>query len=141
MRIYRIAQSLITAYHGTCEKYYTMILEGDGLVNPYLSKNIPLAKYYAEEASFNYKGDKPIVLEIAVPDTNNLRYDGNSMDEPVMVSKMDRDEAWNKAAREHPEWVEDDIITIPETEWKISWDAVGAVQYNGTIPLDHIKII
>ena len=141
MKIYRIAQGLIKAYHGTCEKLYEMILEGDGLVDPYLTSNVNIAKYYAEEAAINYKYGKPIVLEVSVPSISNLRYDGNAMDEPIMASVIQRDRAWNKAAKDHPEWVEDDTISIPETEWKISWDAVYSARYEGVIPIGHIKKI
>jgi hypothetical protein len=141
MKIWRVSQSVITSYHGTCEGLYKIILEEDGLKNPYLARDINLAKYYAEEASTNYRCGKPIVLEVKVIDINGLRYDKNSMDEPVMTNVGDRDSAWDKASIEHPEWVNGGIISIPEEEWEISWDAVGSARYKGVIPLDNIMVI
>ena len=144
MNWYKTSQS-ITAYHGTCESYYRVqILEGDGLRNPYLAKDCDLAQYYAEQMSSmssrgNYDYGQPVVLEVAIPDTNNLRYDANSMDEPVMANENDRDKAWDQAAQEHPEWVENDMIVIPETEWQISWNAVSAAKYKGIIPSEYVK--
>lgn len=143
MKIYRLSQtqSPLKMYHGTCEGYYRLILE-EGLRNPYLAKEFDLAKYYAEQISsfknpyFEY-GD-PIVLEVIIHDTNNLRYDGNSMDEPVMANEDERDQAWDQAALIHPEWVEDDIITVPDTEWEISWNGVGAVKYKGVIGSEYV---
>ena len=146
MNWYKISQSNgpIKAYHGTCESYYDLILE-EGLRNPYLSKEFGLAKYYAEQITSlknrYYKYGVPIILEVTIHDTNNLRYDKNSMNEPVMVNESERDEAWNQAALMHPEWVEDDIITVPDTEWEISWNGVGAAKYKGVIGSEDVMVV
>ena len=143
MKIYRISQQVITAYHGTCSSYYNVIKE-KGLIKPYLAKTYELARYYAEEIPYDrqisYDYGNPIVLKVIITDTNNLRYDSASMDEPIMASEDDRDSAWEQAEREHPEWVEDDMIMIPSTEWEISWHAVGAMKYDGTIPPEQISV-
>lgn len=143
MRIYRISQQVITAYHGTCSSYYDVI-EEKGLIRPYLAKTYELARYYAEQIPYNrripYDYGDPIVLNVIITDTNNLRYDSASMDEPIMASEEDRDRAWEQAAIEHPEWVEDGMIIIPSTEWEVSWYAVGAVKYEGTIPPEQISV-
>jgi hypothetical protein len=143
MKIYRMAQQVLTAYHGTCSSYYDVI-EEKGLVKPYLAKTYELARYYAEEIPYNrriaYDYGVPIVLKVIVTDLNNLIYDSASMDEPIMASEEDRDEAWDKAAIEHPEWVDNDMIIIPSTEWEISWNAVGAVRYMGTISPEQISV-
>jgi hypothetical protein len=140
MKIYRRSQSIVKAYHGTCEGYYKLILEDDGLRNPYLTRDIDIAKYYANEASINYKCGKPIILEVSIPNISNLRYDKNSMDEPIFY-EGNVQAAWDKAEQDHPEWVKDDIIYIPSSEWEISWNAVGAVLYNGVIPSEYTKVV
>jgi hypothetical protein len=140
MKIYRISQNIVKAYHGTCEGLYKLILEDDGLRNPYLARDIDIAQYYANEASTNYRCGKPVILEVSIPDINNLRYDKNSMDEPVF-HEGNVQEAWDKAEQEHPEWVKDGIIYIPNSEWEISWNAVGAVLYNGVIPSEYTKVV
>ena len=148
MKIYRISQQVLTAYHGTCSRYYDIIKE-KGLVNPFLAKTYDLAKYYSEKLSYQkisydnrvqYDFGSPIVLNVIVTDLNNLRYDPASMTSPVMANESDRDDAWDKAAIEHPEWHVDGVRRIPLTEWEISWDAVGAVRYMGTISPDQISV-
>jgi hypothetical protein len=148
MKFYRIAQQVITAYHGTCSRYYDIIKE-KGLVSPYLANTYELAKYYSERLSYQkvsydnkieYDFGSPIVLKVIVTDLNHLRYDPASMTSPVMANKSDRDEAWEKAEIEHPEWNVNGVRRIPLTEWEISWNAVGAVRYMGTIYPDQISV-
>lgn len=139
MRIYRISQSFV-AYHGTCREIYREVVETGGLRNVYLAKNPDLAKYYASEVDGELGGGGPIVLEVIVPALNRLQYDANSMDEPVMASEDQVQEAWDKAAQVHPEWIKNDMVIIPSSEWEISWDAVGAAFYSGSIPLNHVTV-
>ena len=141
MRIWKISQSSIIAYHGTCEGLYNMILEDDGLKNPYLARDIDLAKYYAKEASVNYRCGNPIVLEVMVPCTSNLRYDKYSMSDPVYANVSDVDKSLEQIAKSHPEWVEYGVLVIPESEWKISWDIAGAARYNGVITEEYFTIL
>ena len=103
MKIYRIAESSLIAYHGTCREIYREILETGGLRNVYLAKDAELAAYYAVEVNNELSGGGPILLKIIVPNTNNLRYDSNSMVEPVMVSEKGVQEAYDQAERSHPE--------------------------------------
>ncbi len=143
MKIYRISQQVITAYHGTCSSYYDIIKE-KGLVKPFLAKTYELARYYSEQISYDnrigYDFGSPIVLKVIVTDLNNLRYDWASMTSPVMANESGRDEAWEKAEIEHPEWHVNGVGRIPLTEWEISWNAVGAVRYMGTIYPDQISV-
>lgn len=123
---------------------YTSIIK-DGLEHPYLASNIGLARYYAILASEN-DGDqnsKPVILRIKKLDKSLLRLDNASMDEPVMADEEARDSAWNLAAKLHPEWYDKttDTVSIPETEWEWSWDAVGAAIYDGVIPFSDIEIV
>lgn len=96
------------------------------------------AHYYAEEAAAQH-GGRTLVLIVSVQNEKNLRYDGAAMDEPVMADEEARDDAWNYAARKHPEWVSDGMIVIPQDQWEISWHAVGSVWYEGVVPWSQIK--
>lgn len=148
MKIYLLrkfaSQGVMMAYHGTCSSYYE-IIKREGLKNPYLARTIDLAEYYAEQISSlenkYYDYGHPVVLEVIVRDTDKLRYDSRSMDEPVMISEDKRDSAWDEVALLHPEWVEDDMISIPISEWEVSWNVVGAVVYDGIIPPEDIRLV
>jgi hypothetical protein len=139
MKIWKVSSRTIKAFHGTCEKYYDMI-EYSGLKDPYLCKYRTIAEYYAEEASTNYRCGDPIILAVNIPDVNNLRYDRNSMEEPIMF-ESEAKQTMERVSQEHPEWVSNGFLFVPETEWEISWNAVGAVKYIGTIPIENIEVV
>jgi len=139
MKIYKISTNIIKAYHGMCEKYYD-IIEYSGLKNPYLARDIEIAEYYAEQTSEISRYGKPIILEVDILDVNNLKYDRNSMEEPIMFEN-EANRAFEEVSKNHPEWIEDEYLIIPDTEWEISWNAVGAAKYHGTIPIENIRIV
>lgn len=124
-------------FHGTSTKRLDDIRK-KGLIEPYLTSSKKLAEYYAGCCCDDDNGE-PVVLKVTITNENLLRHDHNAMDEPVDVNGDNleelRQEAWDKAAKEHPEWhnKETDTISIPKTEWKISLEAVLSVWYEGTI--------
>jgi hypothetical protein len=157
MKIFRISAIIIDGniyefYHGTSSKaLYNGIhderdelhsITNEGLEYPYLAASYELAEYYAELMAENFGGE-PVVLKINNLDSSKLQYDSASMNEPVMADEEERNEAWDIAAIEHPEWYDEwsDTITIPPEAWKYSYHAVGAVKYNGTIPLSDMEKI
>ena len=69
------------------------------------------------------------------------------MDEPVSyggksIAEIEKrvKAAWQKAAREHPEWKHGGHIVIPETEWRISLRTVGSVLCAGRISPEKLII-
>ena len=118
-------------YHGTSSVLMPSIRK-IGIHRPCLAESYEIAEYYAEEAVADCGGEKE-VLEIQIRDTSKLRYDGAAMDEPVMTGEDQRDAAWDKAAVEHPEWVERKIIMIPREAWWVSLEGAGSVWFEGTI--------
>jgi hypothetical protein len=121
----------LTLYHGTSTVFADEI-ERDGLRDPYLAAEPELAEYYAEEAVEAHGGEE-LVLKVSLKNTRALRYDGAAMDEPVMASEEERDEAWEEAGRKHPEWIVRGYIDVPRTAWRVSYDGVGSVRYEGTL--------
>ena len=157
MKIFRLCNLYgLDFYHGTSNKAFILGYEGDvknpqysiskfGLEYPFLTSDIDMAKYYAELTSEN-DGDYrsyPLVLKVKNLDESLLRLDKYSMDEPIMSSEEKRDREWDQAAKDHPEWydAENDLISIPEEEWGISYNAVGAVKYNGIIPFSDLEVV
>jgi hypothetical protein len=132
-------KSGLVTYHGTSSKKLNDIKKY-GLDNPFLTSRKDIAGYYAYEAIEEFGGN-PIILEVYVENTDNLRYDSAAMDEPVMVDEDYVEEEINKIAEIHPEWVKNDIIIIPDTEWKYSWDIVHSVWHNGVISYENIHQI
>jgi hypothetical protein len=130
----------LKAWHGTSATRSDSIRESGGLEDPYLAATEKLAEYYAEEVATS-DGGEPIVLELIVRDTSKLRHDYAAMDEPVVVgelSEKDRDNEWERAEKEHPEWMRDDLIFIPQEEWEYSWRGAHSVKYEGLLPLHDI---
>jgi hypothetical protein len=123
-------------FHGTSSKKLS-IIKKDGLLNPFLTNDIKLAEYYADLTS-EMDESSPVILEVEV-NKNFLVYDKAAMDEPVLVPEKQRDQAWEKAAREHPEWVKNGFICIPKNAWEYSLVGVHSVQYRGIIPANKIK--
>jgi len=130
-------------YHGTSTKFLKQI-RAKGLKNPYVTKILKDAADYAYAAVDKDLSGKPIVLMIELTKFGNLRYDGPAMNEPLS-SAYDRKRNlwWNKAAREHPEWVnkKHGTVSIPAREWKYSWGGVGSAIYEGILGADAIRMI
>ena len=125
-------------YHGTSSVHLPSI-RVNGLRNPFLCDSYEKAHYYAEVTSEGSTGGQPVVLEIpsSSVEPTRLRYDGAAMDESVMADEEARDDAWDWAGRQHPEWVErvgkEEFISCPPEAWQVSWLGVGSVWYDGTI--------
>ncbi len=122
---------MIRAYHGTSTEVLAN-LENGVLHHPYLTPNPLLAAYYAEEQTDVDDGE-PVVLLVVVEDEALLRYDGNAMDEPVMVKEEDYDAAVERLSAQHPEWVKNGYFIPPVTAWRVSWEAVSSVWYHGDL--------
>ena len=121
----------ITLYHGTCDNHLDKILK-EGLINPYLTNSLDLARYYAEISSEENESNEAI-LEVTV-DTNLLRIDDNSMAEPVSFDDYTTYEleeivqdVYDDLAEKHPEWVTKyNTIIIPEHLYEVSLDTVAS---------------
>lgn len=125
-------------YHGTSEKALEFILK-EGLKNPYLTDSLELAAYYAREQS-EADQSAPLILLMDVEESY-LRYDRLAMDEPVKVSESLRDRIWEQIAQEHPQWVKQGSVEVPETAWQYSLQAVHSVKYAGVINPVKISVI
>ena len=127
-------------YHGTSSTFLPDI-EGQGLRNPHLCDSLDKAEYYANEACAEFGGEA-MIFEVEVFNQSNLRHDYCAMEEPVLASDVTRNQAWNKAAKQHPEWVKKTgksvIIDCPPEAWQVSWEGVGSVKYNGVIPFQNL---
>lgn len=119
-------------YHGTSSINLSKI-KNEGLLSPFLTDSIDIAEYYAECSCDELGGDL-VILEVDV-DSKFLRYDGASMDEPVMANESRRDEQWNLALESHPEWIKNNHIIIPSNEYTYSLRGVNSVFYEGTVKL------
>lgn len=125
--------------YGTCMDVWDKIKETGELKNPYLASNINLARYYAEESSVELMGGYPVVLKVVIPDVEKLRYDRNSMDEPVMVSEDSVSYILDKVSQSYPEWEDNGMISVSSYYWELSWNIVGSVRYEGSIPIKFIE--
>lgn len=137
----------IMLYHGTSSVNYDNITN-NGLNSPYLTDNIELAEYYAEN-EVDEKGGDILLLHVYIGDKSKLRYDDNAMSEPVSFGDYDIDDLedniqykYNDAIKSNPDWydTEHDVINIPDTEWLISLDVVSSVWYDGIIDKTNISI-
>lgn len=135
----------ITLYHGTSSKHLDSILK-NGLKTPYLTSSIDLANYYAEIETEDTQYNE-IVLEVIV-DTEFLRIDENSMSEPVSYDEYDTEEVeemvqeeWDRLAKLHPEWVKDDVITIPLKYYEASLNTTSTCWFEGTVKAENIKVL
>lgn len=135
----------LTLYHGTSLSILETIKK-EGLKNPYLTIVPELAEYYAETKSEETES-QAIVLKI-IAETKNLRYDEISVDEPVSFDGYSIEDLEKKRSKMrevestfHPEWVKDDIISIPPEEYKLSLNTVGTCKYEGIIDFSEIKIL
>jgi len=134
MHIIHLAQ-LPTFYHGTASAWWPQI-QREGLQEPFLCDSLEKAHYYAVETD-----EHPMVLRVTAPDANLLRYDAAAMDEPVLALPEDRDRAWEEAAQQHPEWMQDGMIIVPPEAWAVSWKGVGSCWYEGIISASNFQRI
>lgn len=88
-----------------------------------------------------FLGGSKVIFEVKPDDMSLLRYDGAAMDEPVLADEEDRDRMWSQAAKDHPEWVNGGMISIPREAWRYSWQGVGSVWYDGTISYRNLKYL
>lgn len=135
----------VTLYHGTSSERWGMIQE-KGLDSPYLTSSVDLAKYYAEVSS-EEDGSEPVVL-IVVICVKSLRYDGNAMDEPVgfdgySISDLDQKvlEKYEELSQIHPEWIHNNFLVIPSTEYQISLEVVGSCRSDHHVFPSEIKVV
>ena len=127
--------------HGTSTARWEKIRrEGlGGRAGPYLTDNVDIAQYYAEEVA-SEDGSEPVVIEVIVRDLSKLRYDRAAMDEPVMVPMSEVCRVWRIAAKRHPEWVgPHGTISIPDRRYKISLKTVHSVRYEGVVPARDLR--
>lgn len=128
----------MTLYHGTCDNCLDKIFT-EGLIDPYLTNSLDLAKYYAEVSSEENEGNE-VVLEVTV-DTNMLRIDDNSMCEPVSFDEYSTYELeeivqdkYNDLAKKHPELIsKHNTIIVPEHLYKVSLDTVASCWHKGIV--------
>ena len=123
--------------HGTCTVHLPLIQQR-GLEYPYLTNNPQVAKYYAESAA-DEDGGSPIIIRVQISNTNELRADFPSFEEPLsfVYKKYANDEKeWYKAlsSGKSISWPKDDA------DWQTSLRVVGSVIYNGTIEPGNIQL-
>lgn len=122
--------------HGTSTALINAI-HTNGLINPYLTDNHEIAQYFAQEA-VEAEGGSPIVIEVPVEQTGNLRPDFAMYQEPLWQIKamhhITSDEDWG-------EKLEQNEILSPKntTDWQTSLATVHSVKYEGTIPIKDIR--
>lgn len=116
-------------YHGTSSINLASIMT-NGLKDPFLTDKKEIAQYYAE-CSCEDLGGNSCIIELDVTE-DLLCYDGNAMDEPVMSSIESRDLMWEKAEMDHPEWIKDGMLIIPEYAYIYSLQGVRSVWAKGT---------
>lgn len=130
---------MLELLHGTSTDRLASIQE-QGLNSPFLTDDVEIAQYYAEEAAEDHSG-MPVILRVLVRDLSKLRYDGAAMDEPVLRDEEEIQEALNEVADDHPEWVKGDLIIVPKTAWQVSLVIVSSVLYEGQIGAADIKLL
>ena len=109
-------------YHATDRKNLKSIME-NGLKNPYLSNDMTVTKYYAEE----FKNS--VILAVIIVNTSNLIPDFNGIDEPLTYTLRKKEEdIWE-------EWEKSDKT------WKNSLEIIHTVQYKGIIEPKYIKLL
>ena len=109
-------------YHATDRKNLKSIME-HGLKNPYLSNDMTVTNYYAEE----FKNS--VILTVIINNTSNLIPDFNGIDEPLTYTLRKKEEdIWE-------EWKNSDKT------WKDSLEIIHTVQYKGTIESKYIKLL
>lgn len=137
-------QRIIKLFHGTSDVHLPSIM-GTSLQRPCLTRALALGEYYASEAVDEH-GGSPVILAVEA-DEASLRYDGAAMDEPVgfdgwtssdLEKRVQR--VWNYYARRRPEWVMNDIVVIPATEYRISLGTVGSCRYAGQLPAERVSL-
>jgi hypothetical protein len=120
----------IVLYHGSSSG----LLKGQShLRSPYLTDDPAIARHYAEQVA-EEDGSEPVVFRLSVH-PSELRYDGHAMDEPVMVSDDERDQAWGAAAEEHPEWLHGGYIACPPEAWEVSLQGARSVRHEGDVAI------
>ncbi len=50
-------------------------------------------------------------------------------------------ETYDELAEQHPEWLEGDIIDIPENEYRVSLDTVASCWADETIPYEYLTAL
>lgn len=134
-------------YHGTSTEHWDEIMK-KGLIEPYLTSEIELAEYYAD-CEVDEAGGGPLILEVHVNE-DVLRVDLNALAEPVTfghykgcLSELEDlvQETYDELAEEHPEWLEGDIIDIPENEYRVSLDTVASCWADETIPYEYLTAL
>lgn len=132
-------------YHGTSDVHYDGIID-KGLNSPYLTDDYQKAEYYAEVATDDVGGD-PIIFEVRIPSTNNLRVDFHELDEPVTLgdaSMKDRiNAAYKKYIKKYPKsynkkW---DTVLVDKLHYWMSLSTTNTVRYEGNIPPDNITLL
>lgn len=119
-------------FHGTSTAHLSRIRAG-GLANPCLVDDVETAAYYAGAEVDEALGD-PIILRVRVPDTNLLRADFASFEEPLSFTlqrhKVAEDDWFEKLNDPNSgiSWPADDH------DWQTSLRVVGAVRYAGILP-------
>jgi len=138
--------------HGTSTIYLPLI-ERHGLKEPYLTDQEKMAAYFADTATIidpptrqiiedlglSTKGNKPIVLQVAVYDPKKLRVDKEMWGEPLDFIKreydIERDQEWFEAIREG--YIESPINPF---DWQTSIKVVHSIKYEGAIPPKHLGV-
>lgn len=121
----------IRAWHGTTVVRAQRIMTEGLRAGSGLAESPELARYYAE-VTVDLEGGEPVVFEVAAS-AADLCYDRMAMEEPVLTGELRRDLAWHAAAGDHPDWMVDGYIRVPDTAWLVSWTGAGSVRLGGTI--------
>jgi hypothetical protein len=133
----------MTLYHGTSIKKCKKIKKSGFLKNPYLTDDIRVAQYYAETMA-DEDDSLPIIFEITDADESCFLFDSAAMDEPVGQKEKSRDDAWEKASVDHPEWCSEEdlsMISIPPNAYIYSLEGVSSIKYNGMLDFCNLKLI
>ena len=128
-------------YHGTRSSRLPEIFR-DGLLKPYLTSDLEIAEYYAEEVDHLRKSteqDVPVILEVEVDESDTaIRPDYPSFDEPLsffLYELVEDEEDWHDK-------IESGDIPYPENQddWQTSLDVVRSVHYEGIVSPLRIKV-
>jgi hypothetical protein len=129
-------------YHGTRSSRLSSIFRA-GLLKPYLTSDLEIAEYYAEERDHTRRidyGDHAVILAVEVDESDTaLKPDYPSFDEPLSFFLYE-------LAEDEKDWfnrLDSGDIPSPENQddWQTSLEVVRSVHYKGVILPGKIKVL
>ena len=121
-------------YHGTSSQRYQLIA-AEGLQAPYLTSDIDLAYYYADQTS-EADGSEPLVLEVSRVDSAKLEVDLPALEEPLFLNGGSEEELW---AQIEASCQEQELESWRKLNWRESLRLVSSARYQGTVAPDQLR--